>query len=62
MDRYYITISEDEEPVAVSRVTEDGDRATLITARTFEEAAKIYAAAAGKGAAVGLPGRPSRPS
>ncbi len=52
MDRYYITISEDEEPVAVSRVTEDGDRATLITARTFEEAAKIYAAAAGKGAAV----------
>lgn len=52
MDRYYITISEDQEPGAVSRVTEGGDRATLITARTFEEAAKIYAAAAGKGGTV----------
>ena len=52
MERYYITISEDQEPGAVSRMTKDGDRTTLITARTFEEAAKIYAAAVGKGAAV----------
>lgn len=52
MERYYITISADEEPGAVSRVTEGGDRTTLITARTFEEAAKIYDAAARKGGSV----------
>ena len=52
MERYYITISADEEPGAVSRVTEGGARATLITARTFEEAAKIYKAVIGKEAAV----------
>lgn len=52
MDRYYITISDDLEPGAVSRVTAGGARATLITARTFEEAAKIYKAVIGKEAAV----------
>lgn len=52
MERYYITISTDEEPGAVCRVTEGGDRTTLITAHTFEEAAKIYEAAARKGGSV----------
>lgn len=50
--RYIITISADDAPATITRPDETGAPVTLITARTFEEAAKIYAAAAGKGAAV----------